>query len=144
MSYPAARYDGEGGLASATFRPADAEPEVRYKNGGTAHYLATGALTNGLFGLYRWEMSAAASGPDPHFHRSISESFYVLSGHGQIYDGTAGPTAIRATSCSCRRAASTGSETSRATGVDAAAVLAGRGARGLLRDAGASSREAWS
>ena len=89
MSYPPARYDGEGGLANATFRAADAEPEVRYKNGGTAHFLATGALTNGLFGLYRWEMSGAVSGPDPHFHRSISESFYVLSGTVRIYDGTA-------------------------------------------------------
>jgi mannose-6-phosphate isomerase-like protein (cupin superfamily) len=87
MSYPPARYHGEGGLVSAVLRPADAEPEVRYKNGGTAHYLATGESTNGLFGLYRWEMSGPRSGPDPHFHRTISEAFYVLSGRVKIYDG---------------------------------------------------------
>jgi mannose-6-phosphate isomerase-like protein (cupin superfamily) len=87
VSYPPARYLGEGGLVSAVLRPADAEPEVRYKNGGTAHYLATGASTNGLFGLYRWEMSGARSGPDPHFHRTIAEAFYVLSGTVRIYDG---------------------------------------------------------
>jgi hypothetical protein len=37
-----------------------------YANGGTAQYLATGASTGGLFGLYRWNMSPAVSGPDPH------------------------------------------------------------------------------
>lgn len=34
------------------------------------------------------EMGPAVSGPDPHFHRSISESFYVLSGTVRIFDGT--------------------------------------------------------
>ena len=29
--------------------------------------------------LYRWEMGARRSGPDPHFHGSISESFYLLT-----------------------------------------------------------------
>jgi len=33
-------------------------------------------------------MAAAQSGPDPHFHRSISESFYVLAGTISLYDGT--------------------------------------------------------
>jgi len=87
MSYPPPVYTGEGGLASATFRPADAEPEVRYKNGGTAHYLATGESTHGLFGLYRWEMSGPVSGPDPHFHRTITEAFYILEGTIRIHDG---------------------------------------------------------
>ena len=32
-------------------------------------------------------MSPARSGPDPHFHRSISESFFVISGSIQLYDG---------------------------------------------------------
>jgi mannose-6-phosphate isomerase-like protein (cupin superfamily) len=32
-------------------------------------------------------MGPEPSGPDPHFHRSISESFYVLSGVVRIYDG---------------------------------------------------------
>jgi mannose-6-phosphate isomerase-like protein (cupin superfamily) len=88
MSYPPPRYHGEGGVVSATLRPADAEPDVRYQNGGRVHFLATGASTDGLFGLYRWEMSGAVSGPDPHFHRTITESFYVLSGAVKIHDGT--------------------------------------------------------
>jgi uncharacterized RmlC-like cupin family protein len=32
-------------------------------------------------------MAAAASGPGPHFHRTLTESFYVLSGQVRIYDG---------------------------------------------------------
>jgi mannose-6-phosphate isomerase-like protein (cupin superfamily) len=87
MSYPEPRYLGEPGLANATLRKAGHEPEVRYPSGGTAHYLATGASTDGHFGLYRWEMSAAPSGPAPHFHRTISESFYVLAGTVRLYDG---------------------------------------------------------
>ena len=88
MSYPEPRYHGETGEASATHRPTDHQPELTYPNGNTAHYLATGASTGGLFGLYRWEMGPEPSGPGPHFHRSISESFYVLSGTIKIYDGT--------------------------------------------------------
>lgn len=87
QSYPSPRYHGEGGELNATFRPAGHEPELAYRSGGTVHYLATGASTNGQFGLYRWDMSAVASGPDPHFHRSISESFFILSGTVRIYDG---------------------------------------------------------
>ena len=87
MSYPEPRYSGEPGLVNATFRPADHEPEVRYAQGGTAHYLATGGTTNGQFGLYRWEMAGEPSGPGVHFHRTISESFYVLSGTIRLFDG---------------------------------------------------------
>jgi mannose-6-phosphate isomerase-like protein (cupin superfamily) len=89
LSYPPPKYDGEPGLVSARLRRAGSEPEVRYKNGGTAEYLATGDSTNGRFGLYRWNMSPAKSGPDPHFHRSISESFFVISGSIKLYDGKA-------------------------------------------------------
>ena len=89
MTYPQPRYHGEKGEISATFRPDGHEPELVYpKPGNHAHYLATGATTNGQFGLYRWEMGPEPSGPDPHFHRSISESFYVLTGTIRIFDGT--------------------------------------------------------
>ena len=88
MSYPDPRYLGETGLTNAARRPAGQEPDLRYRSGGTVHYLATGESTNGQFGLYRWEMAAAPSGPDPHFHRTISESFYVLGGTIRLYDGT--------------------------------------------------------
>lgn len=33
-------------------------------------------------------MGPTPSGPSPHFHRTISESFFVLSGTVRIYDGT--------------------------------------------------------
>jgi mannose-6-phosphate isomerase-like protein (cupin superfamily) len=88
MTYPEPRYLGAKGEISATYRQADHEPELTYRTGYTAHYLATGASTNGQFGLYRWEMGAEPSGPDPHFHRSISESFFILAGSVRIYDGT--------------------------------------------------------
>jgi mannose-6-phosphate isomerase-like protein (cupin superfamily) len=85
-AYPPPKYDGDPGLVNARLRRAGA-PEVTNKNGVTAEYLATGASTNGQFGLYRWNMSPARSGPDPHFHRSISESFFVLSASVKLYDG---------------------------------------------------------
>jgi mannose-6-phosphate isomerase-like protein (cupin superfamily) len=87
VSYPQPRYLGEGGEVSATYRPADHPPELTHASGGGAHYLATGASTGGRFGLYRWDMGPQASGPDAHFHRSISESFYILAGTVRIYDG---------------------------------------------------------
>jgi mannose-6-phosphate isomerase-like protein (cupin superfamily) len=86
MSYPDPRYLGETGEFTARFRPADAEPELPMRSGAAA-YLANGASTNGQFGLYRWDMSGPPSGPEPHFHRSISESFFVLSGTVRLYDG---------------------------------------------------------
>jgi mannose-6-phosphate isomerase-like protein (cupin superfamily) len=89
LQYPASRYDGEPGLVNATLRRTDREPEIRNRAGGAVHYLATGDSTAGEFGLYRWEMAAAQNGPDPHFHRTISESFYVLSGTMRLYDGRA-------------------------------------------------------
>jgi mannose-6-phosphate isomerase-like protein (cupin superfamily) len=87
MSYPEPVYHGDAGLSEATFRPAGHAPEVTYRSGGTAHYLATGELTRGQFGLYRWEMAATPGGPGPHFHRTISESFFVLAGTVQLFDG---------------------------------------------------------
>jgi hypothetical protein len=77
MSYPEPRYLGGAGLTNASFRTAGHDPEVRYRAGGTAHYLATRASTDGRFGLYRWDMPVAPGGAAPPFHRSISESFFV-------------------------------------------------------------------
>jgi quercetin dioxygenase-like cupin family protein len=87
MSYPAPQYHGETGEMTATFRPSDAEPEVRQVGGTVVHYLARGDETGGLFGLYRYDMAAGRGGPGPHFHRTMTESFYVLAGVVRIYDG---------------------------------------------------------
>ncbi|HEX3548700.1 MAG TPA: hypothetical protein VHU62_19355 [Mycobacterium sp.] len=86
MSYPEPRYFGDTGEISATARPFGAAPELTLPT-TNVHYLATGATTDGDFGLYRWEMAGPPGGPAPHFHRSITESFYVLSGTVGIYDG---------------------------------------------------------
>jgi mannose-6-phosphate isomerase-like protein (cupin superfamily) len=87
MSYPLPRYFNETGAVSASLRQADQEPELTYPSGVTVHYLATGASTDGEFGLYRWDFGPTVSGPDPHFHKTISESFYILSGAVHLYDG---------------------------------------------------------
>lgn len=87
MSYPPPIYRGDAGEASATYRSNEAEPELVYGNGTRCHFLMRGQWSRGLFGLYRWEMSGEPSGPGPHFHRSLTESFYVLAGTVRIYDG---------------------------------------------------------
>lgn len=89
MSYPEARYLGETGEASGVVRPASQGPDLVIGEGpGTrVHYVGTGGSTNGAFGLYKWEMGPRPSGPSPHFHRTMTESFYVLSGTIRLYDG---------------------------------------------------------
>ena len=87
MSYPEPRYTGDTGEVSATFRRASQPAELRYPTGNAVHYLATGANTAGHFGLYRWDFGPQPSGPSPHFHRTISESFFILSGTVRLYDG---------------------------------------------------------
>ncbi len=86
--YPNDVYTGEGGEATAWLRADDTPPELEYRNGGTCEYLATGDQTGGLYGLYRWTFGEAQSGPEPHFHRAITESFYVLEGSVKLYDGS--------------------------------------------------------
>lgn len=90
MSYPQARYTGENGEINASFRPVTTGPDFVSSPGadGVAyHYLATTASTGGDLGLYRVDMGPAAVGPATHFHRTISESFYVLSGRLRLFDG---------------------------------------------------------
>ncbi|MBY5162156.1 cupin domain-containing protein [Salsipaludibacter albus] len=86
--YPPDVYHGEGGEASTWIRPDDTPPDVAYGNGVTCEYLATGDQAEQRFGLYRWTFGEGVSGPDPHFHRSISEQFYVLQGQVEFHDGT--------------------------------------------------------
>ena len=87
MTYPDPRYLEDVGDVSAVFRPVDAAPELDLGSAGAASYLATGASTNGQFGLYRWDMGPDPAGPGTHFHRTISESFFVLSGTVRLYNG---------------------------------------------------------
>ncbi|MGP4052018.1 cupin domain-containing protein [Streptomyces sp. 2A115] len=87
MSYPEQVYWGDGGEVSADFRPASAGPNVGEAGKDAIHYLATTTTTRGEFGLYRVEMRAKAGGPRTHFHKTISESFYILDGTVRLFDG---------------------------------------------------------
>ena len=84
--YPPDRYTGAGGEVSARFRASDTPSELSNPNGG-CDYLAVGTQTRGDYGLYRWTMGPKPAGPDPHFHKSLSESFFVLSGTIRLFDG---------------------------------------------------------
>ena len=78
-------YAGAGEI-SATFRPETAIERVTSR-ATEARLVATGSLTAGRYGLFRWDMAPRAGGPKPHFHRTYSESFYILAGSVHVYDG---------------------------------------------------------
>ncbi|WP_345771665.1 cupin domain-containing protein [Geodermatophilus sabuli] len=86
--YPPDLYRGSTGEVSAWTRRADQAPDTTSASGVTCEFLATGDQTQGRFGLYRWTFGREESGPDAHFHRAISEQFYVLSGEVRLFDGT--------------------------------------------------------
>ncbi len=87
MSYPEPRYHGDKGEISANLRPADQEPELTIGSTTAVGYLATGISTHGQFGLYRWDAKPHSPGPAAHFHRTMSESFFVLSGRVHLFNG---------------------------------------------------------
>ncbi|CAL9278625.1 hypothetical protein SUDANB25_00058 [Streptomyces sp. SudanB25_2051] len=82
LAYPAARYHGATGVVNAVFRPADTPPDIS-SPGATTHYLATG----GEFGLYKVDLGPRSAGAKTHFHKAMSESFYILSGELELYNG---------------------------------------------------------
>ncbi|MGQ0840266.1 cupin domain-containing protein [Actinokineospora sp.] len=79
-------YLGSTGEHSAVFRPVNEVP-VLDRPKSAAHFVAPAALTRGQFGLFRWEMAPGAGGPEPHFHKTFSESFYILDGTVRLFDG---------------------------------------------------------
>jgi quercetin dioxygenase-like cupin family protein len=80
-------YPGEGGEVTALYRPTEDVEPLSLGTSTTARFVAPGWLTKGQFGLFRWDIEPRAGGADPHFHRTFSESFYVLSGTVALYDG---------------------------------------------------------
>jgi quercetin dioxygenase-like cupin family protein len=54
-------------------------PDVRF--------VAPGSVTAGRYGLFEYRMAARSPGPRPHYHRTFSESFFVLFGQLTIFDG---------------------------------------------------------
>ncbi len=87
MSYPEPRYLGKNGEVSSTFRAANQPPDVAIGQDTSIQYLATGASTHGQFGLYRWDAKPHTRGPNAHFHRTMSESFFILSGTLRLFNG---------------------------------------------------------
>jgi mannose-6-phosphate isomerase-like protein (cupin superfamily) len=84
--YPPVRYRRDTGERNARLRRADTPPDL-VSPATEIGYLATAVQTDGEFGLYRYTMTGPPSGPSPHFHRTISESFFILSGTVRLYDG---------------------------------------------------------
>ena len=90
MSYPPQRFLADQGEVSATFRTYDAEPELNIGTSSRVSLLSTGQTTDGLYGLYRWDMlpgTPQATTSGGHFHRTFSESFFILNGSVALYDG---------------------------------------------------------
>jgi mannose-6-phosphate isomerase-like protein (cupin superfamily) len=145
MSYPEPRYFGDTGEVRATFRRVDAAPELTFKSGGTVSYLATQESTSNEYGLYRWDFAAAPSGPGTHFHKGMSEAFFILSGTVRLFNGEKW---VEANSGDYLYVPPGGLHAFRnesgEKGVDAAAVRAGRAAgellRGAARGAGSGAR----
>jgi len=86
MSYPEPKYHGDSGEISAIYRPASQLPDLKVGM-SEASYLIKGDATGGRFGLYRWDMAPGTPGAQPHFHRTMSESFFILSGQVGLYNG---------------------------------------------------------
>jgi quercetin dioxygenase-like cupin family protein len=80
-------YDHPDGEISAVYRPAG-EPDLQAPTNAMS-FVAPGSVTRRQFGLFRRDMAPHAGGPKPHFHRTYSESFYVLEGVVRVYDGAA-------------------------------------------------------
>jgi quercetin dioxygenase-like cupin family protein len=79
-------YTRQMGEVTAAYRPIADVPALERRS-TVARFIAPGSATDGEFGLFRWEMQPHAGGPAAHFHRTYSESFYILDGTVRLYDG---------------------------------------------------------
>ena len=87
MSYPEELFHGDTGVVSGRLWEGSSAADLVIGGRTNVHYLATGESTGGQYGLYRWDMGTKPGGPGPHFHRTMSESFFVLAGTVGLYDG---------------------------------------------------------
>ncbi|GGO20590.1 cupin domain-containing protein [Micromonospora parathelypteridis] len=81
-------YTAEFGAVSALHYPEAAQERMVMRSGTVGRFVAPGTATQGRFGLFEWRMPARAGGADAHFHRTFSESFYVVSGTVRLYGGS--------------------------------------------------------
>jgi hypothetical protein len=77
MSYPEPKYFGDGEV-SAVLRRGPALQPVDGQGWHAGPLPRHRTATKGEFGLYRWDFTGPPSGPDPHFHKTVLESFYML------------------------------------------------------------------
>jgi len=78
------------GEISAEFHGRDDVESLTYTTSGThVRFVAPGSATYGQYGLFEWNMPPRTGGADGHFHRTFSESFFVMSGLVEFYDGKA-------------------------------------------------------
>ena len=85
--YPPPRYTKDAPEVSAWLKRSDEPPDYQ-TYGVKYHYLANQQATGGDYGLYRVDIDPAGGGPPEHFHRAMSEAFFVLSGTMKLYDGS--------------------------------------------------------
>ena len=79
-------YVGDSGEISATYRPIG-EVEALVRPTVTNRFVATGSVTRGQFGLFQYTMDPHAGGPKAHFHKTFSESFYIVEGTVRLFNG---------------------------------------------------------
>jgi quercetin dioxygenase-like cupin family protein len=79
-------YTGDVGEVSAVWRPVAEVPTID-RPLTQARLVGTGDVTRKQFGLFEWRMGPHAGGPAAHFHKTFSESFYVISGTVRLFNG---------------------------------------------------------
>jgi mannose-6-phosphate isomerase-like protein (cupin superfamily) len=82
-------YLGETGEVSGILRTGLPSLEMNPATGTSTTFVAPGSVTQGQYGLFRWDMPASSGGAGSHFHRGFSESFYVVSGTMALFNGEA-------------------------------------------------------
>ncbi len=78
-------YAGDG-ETSAVFRPALAGGSLRVGL-MTGIVVVDARVTDGRYSLYELQLAPRADGASPHFHRTFAESFHVLTGSIELFDG---------------------------------------------------------
>ena len=79
-------YAKDLGEASAIRRVIGDVPELTMRSGTHVRFVAPGSVTNERYGLFEWNMGPHGGGPDAHFHRTFSESFYITLGTVALFD----------------------------------------------------------
>ena len=81
-------YTQNAGEVTARFHPGGEQGSVTFgKSATVARFVAPGSATEGRFGMFEWNMQPHSGGPDAHFHKTFSESFYVMSGTVRLFNG---------------------------------------------------------